>query len=352
MTVERRKSIREERSTKENSEDYECDEYEEDSESEEEEEEEEEKEEEEQTDEITALIFVVMLIYSVTVVPLIFYYIPTGQKGVFFYYLTNKTTLDWNEFTPSIEDLSNIPLTSETRLTFIVHGFSESSHRPWIHRLAQATLSREDSHNIVMVVDYWDLHRAEYFWMRSNSHYVARIISGIIDNLVLHNNLQLSNTHLIGFSLGGQICGIVGANLKTGSVARITGLDPTFPYLDWKHDGESLDASDADLVVIIRTSVVSIYCNDADVDFYVNGGIVQPGCDLWWYPHFVQQACSHFRPVMMALEAEQRRGSEPFPSCFCQDYESYHNGSCTCDVINHFDLSTLSRTSSTFSEPY
>lgn len=291
---------------------------------------------------MTLVILAVMLTYSMFIVPLIFYYIPTGQKGVFFYYLTNKTSLDWNEFTPSIDDLSSIPLTSETRLTFIVHGFSESSHRPWIHRLAQATLSREDSHNIVMVIDYWDLHRAEYFWMRSNTHFVARQIAIILDNLVLHNNLKLSNTHLIGFSLGGQICGIVGANVRTGALGRITGLDPTFPYLNWKHEDESLDANDADLVVILRTSVVSYYCQEGDVDFYVNGGIVQPGCDLWWYPHFVQQACSHFRPVMMVVEAERLAGKEPFPACLCSDYQSFQNGSCSCDVTNHFDMSLLS----------
>ena len=42
-------------------------------------------------------------------------------------------------------------------------------------------------------------------------------------------SLTLDNVHLIGHSLGSHIAGYVGKNL-TGSIGRITGLDPAEPY--------------------------------------------------------------------------------------------------------------------------
>lgn len=43
------------------------------------------------------------------------------------------------------------------------------------------------------------------------------------------NSLDLDDVHIVGHSLGSHIAGYVGTNL-TGSIGRITGLDPAEPY--------------------------------------------------------------------------------------------------------------------------
>lgn len=294
----------------------------------------------EEEEKVTKILLVVVAIHAIFILPFFVYYTPSGHRGVFFYYLTNKTSLDWHEFQRTTEGISKIPVTSETTLTFIIHGFSESSYRNWIKRLSQAILAREDGHNIVLVVDYWDFHRIEYYWMGYNAFFVSKQIVDVIDKLVIHNNLQLSRTHLIGFSLGGRMCGMVAAQLKTGKVGKITALDPTFPLVDSEDKFGALDFSDAEMVVVLRTSLIAYYSPLGHVDFFVNGGYVQPGCDAWWFPHLVQQLCSHYRVVVLAIEAEVDAG-RAFPSCICPDYISFRNGSCTCQPTTHFDLTTF-----------
>ncbi|XP_037786309.1 endothelial lipase-like [Penaeus monodon] len=280
---------------------------------------------------------VLALGYAIILGPLLLYYIPTGRNGVF-YYFCNSTDGDRNPFIPTAEGLSVVPISSSSDVTLIIHGFSESSHRPWIHRLTKALIARGEGNHVVLVVDYWDLHSLNYLVMRQNARIVADLIASLIDGLVRENDHSLARTHVVGFSMGGRISGMVGQRLKTGTLGRITALDPSFPFLHPVDNAEQLDSSDADLVVILRTSVVSYFNPKGHVDFSPNGGIVQPGCDIWFYPSPVQQGCSHFRAVTLALEATQMGGQGVFPSCGCQDWESFVNTSCPCSDTSNFYL--------------
>jgi hypothetical protein len=69
-------------------------------------------------------------------------------------------------------------------------------------------------------------------------------------------------------------------SLKATDSSPISGLDPAMPFFVTVNRDQKLDASDAAFVDIIHTNALVQGKIEAsgDVDFYVNGGINQPGC--------------------------------------------------------------------------
>ncbi|KAJ0169767.1 hypothetical protein K1T71_014373 [Dendrolimus kikuchii] len=144
-----------------------------------------------------------------------------------------------------------------------------------------ALMQRGDT-NVIMV----EASRLEagpwYFTAAHNTWYIGQFAAKFIDYLV-SRGLNLNTTHLIGHSLGAQAAGVAGGHLKTGRVAKITGLDPALPLFDHVSLEERLDPSDAHFVDVIHTDA-GIFGYPAPVghaDFYPNGGkSPQPGCEL------------------------------------------------------------------------
>jgi hypothetical protein len=68
--------------------------------------------------------------------------------------------------------------------------------------------------------------------------------------------------------------------LKTTDSSAVSGLDPAMPFFVTFNRDQKLDASDAAFVDVIHTNafVQGKIEASGDVDFYVNGGITQPGC--------------------------------------------------------------------------
>lgn len=91
--------------------------------------------------------------------------------------------------------------------------------------------------------------------------------------------------HIIGFSLGGQIAGVIGRNVFRKSsyqykIGRITGLDPgQLPPL-FESVLQLLNENDAEFVDTIHTETESFGSRDTvgTVSFWVNGGQIQPMC--------------------------------------------------------------------------
>ncbi|KAK8720273.1 hypothetical protein OTU49_013453, partial [Cherax quadricarinatus] len=191
---------------------------------------------------------------------------------------------------------------------------------------------------VVVVVDYWDMLSLIYSHMRQNARLVATLVAAIIDNLVTHNNMKLNQTHLIGFSLGGRISGMVGARITTGQLASITGIDASYPWVPPESDEEFLEASDASLVVNLRTSPVGSHSPPGHIDFYPNGGLTQPGCQDWYTPYLVEQVCNHYRAVALLIEAVRHARDGVFPACGCPDWNTFQDNTCDCHIVNNFGL--------------
>lgn len=126
----------------------------------------------------------------------------------------------------------------------------------------------------------WDYFKAS----KGNVFYMAQIIHSFLMDLMEvavpepQRQFFLSNTLLIGHSLGAHIAGRVGA-LFNGRIGMIAGLDPAGPlFAPYKRDRHCLSRRDALKVYNLHTAT---YGNGnryllGSKDFYVNGGGRQP----------------------------------------------------------------------------
>lgn len=114
----------------------------------------------------------------------------------------------------------------------------------------------------------------------SNLPVVARCTAQLLDFLVANGMFRLEDIHVIGFSLGAQTSGLISNYMRSGRLKRITGLDPAKPLFVLASDDHRLSLNDAEFVDVIHTDVLQrgILKPCGHADFYVNGGIEQPGC--------------------------------------------------------------------------
>ncbi len=128
---------------------------------------------------------------------------------------------------------------------------------------------------------------------------------------------DLSQVHIIGFSLGAHVAGFTGKHFG-GRIGRITGLDPAAPgFILLK---PHLANSDARFVDVLHTAGMptSLDLPIGHADFYPNNlKFEMPGCE----GHGIVQGqkCSHFRAVEYFTESIGRpnaflaRYADPYP---------------------------------------
>lgn len=121
-----------------------------------------------------------------------------------------------------------------------------------------------------------------YYTSYLNTWHVGQCIAILTVGLAKFGVIPQS-LHLLGFSLGAHIAGFAGENLKKVlniSLGRITGLDPALPFFATMKNEWKLDPSDAGFVDVVHTSAGSFGKIEAlgHVDFYMNGGALQPAC--------------------------------------------------------------------------
>ncbi|KAI8427174.1 hypothetical protein MSG28_014786 [Choristoneura fumiferana] len=224
---------------------------------------------------------------------------------------------------------SNINFHDPTVIYF--HAFMELPDENSGLLVREAYMLRGNS-NVIMV----DASRLEagpwYFTAAENTWYIGRFAAKFIDYLV-SRGLDLSKTHLIGHSLGGQSAGVAGGSLKTGRVSRITGLDPALPLFANLPLDQRLDPSDAHFVDVIHTDagIFGVKTPTGHADFYPNGGISpQPGCELEVVvpQQFLLNKffCSHWRSYMYYAESVLRPRS--FAAAPCASRAHYERGAC------------------------
>ncbi|XP_067009642.2 phospholipase A1 [Anabrus simplex] len=226
------------------------------------------------------------------------------NSNISFYLYTQE-----NEHNPhrldvsKMESITGAPFSAGKPAIVLIHGYT--GHRDYSpnKEIRPAYLSHGD-YNIISV-DYQPLALPGcYVHAAYSTTIVGNCTAQVLDAVMAAHKMKLSQLHVIGFSLGGQVASQIPLFLKTGAIPRITGLDPAQPLFVAAQETSRLSADDADFVDVIHTNsgVKGVYAAVGDVDFYVNGGSSQPGCDSS-YPDGGADSCSHARAPAFYAES-------------------------------------------------
>ncbi|XP_034666100.1 phospholipase A1 member A [Drosophila subobscura] len=203
----------------------------------------------------------------------------------------------------------------------IIHGYNSDMFLHPLQKMRDEYLSKSD-YNIIYV-DWSVLSPGPcYISAVHNVRHAGTCTAQLVERLVETGNTDI---HVIGFSLGAQLPNYIARNLSSFVLPRITGLDPAMPLFITSGDADKLDPSDATYVDVYHTNALVQgkleRCGHAD--FYMNGGIMQPGCNGQKINSF---ACSHQRAPAYFLESI--RSPKGFWGWACSGYISYLLGMC------------------------
>lgn len=136
--------------------------------------------------------------------------------------------------------------------------------------------------------------------MRVNE--VAQFVGEFINFLHEYAGLQYENVTLIGFSLGAHISGVAGKKFINGKVRKIVGLDPAGPLFEINDPDNRLNPESAEHTECIHSGFYfGIKEPICQLDFYLNSGSHQPGCESITGSDF--KPCSHARALEVYNEA-------------------------------------------------
>lgn len=194
----------------------------------------------------------------------------------------------------NFSDVSTLSHFDSSKSTFIiVHGFRSSGDADWIENMMLSLLNQSDAN--VIVVDWSkgaDYLPTNYEQAVANTEVVGTILTLMVKTLENHRGATETHIHIIGHSLGAHVAGFAGKSHKRERYQRITGLDPAGPFFKEVEDHAKLSKTDAYLVDVIHTDGGGFgHLNSlGHLDFYPNGGKIQPGCLIT-----SNIACSHSR---------------------------------------------------------
>ncbi|XP_077489606.1 pancreatic lipase-related protein 2-like isoform X1 [Amblyomma americanum] len=222
--------------------------------------------------------------------------------------------------------------TGERPLVAIIHGFSESAEAAWVTDMANAFMKVVGAN--VLLVDWRNGAAAPmYSLAAANTALVGAELSVVLQLLMKADaSLTPAKVHLVGFSLGAHVAGFCGRHflMQTGrTIGRITALDPAGPLFEGTN--VTVSRGDADFVDVIHTNMghldgfqFGLAAPVGDVDFFPNGGSLQPGC--------FRIGCSHRRAHALMIESITNHG------CVFVSRQLTGHGSGHKNVINSRSL--------------
>jgi len=188
-------------------------------------------------------------------------------------------------------------LKSGAPTTLLIDGFLSDVSSPMSQNLKNAILNRESNRNVI-VMDWGRLSgsgltlgnlletASAYITVLGNVGPVGSRVADFLNFVKTTKNIDFSQIHIIGHSLGAHIAGAAGNFIQQkygGKVARITGLDPAGPFFSLQVDKDKrLHQGDATFVDIYHTNRGTLGDSShqtGDINVYVNGGDNQPGCE-------------------------------------------------------------------------
>jgi hypothetical protein len=150
-----------------------------------------------------------------------------------------------------------------------------------------------------------------------------------------------SDFHVIGFSLGGVIAGIIGRCVKSLShgryeIQRITGLDPGRlpPFFTTIKELNSNDARFVD-TIHGESSFFGSSTAVGHANFLLNNGQKFPECNAGSF--LIDAVCSHLTTPVVFAESVKHRNPKLFVARKCSNYSNYKSNQCS-NVISPVGL--------------
>lgn len=166
---------------------------------------------------------------------------------------------------------------------FITHGFSSNGNVSWVNDLKDAYLKHRDAN--VFIVDWgkgasvWN-----YLQVAANTRVVGAELKRFTKYLVGAWKLNPARIHFMGHSLGAHISSYAAKGVP--GVGQLTAFDPAQPGFEGSPSEVRLTRNDAKFVDVIHTNIrpvipflgFGLILPTGHVDYYMNGGAIQPGC--------------------------------------------------------------------------
>ncbi|XP_044736810.1 endothelial lipase-like [Chrysoperla carnea] len=255
----------------------------------------------------------------------------------FWIYTSNDADNPTRFYINDINHLSTLITSSrlmyfDNTLKILIHGYGQNRNDTNFKMLRTGFFKK--SNCSIIMVDYGPLAELPcYQTAVINSELVANCTAKMIDYLVENASIPINSIHVIAHSLGAQVSGKIANYLKSGKIGRISGLDPALPLFETDDLTKILDKEDAQFVDIIHTNAL-VYGQIKDtghIDFYVNGGTIQPGCDTS-LSVTENTSCNHVRSVV--LYAESIDNTIPFVGRKCGSLFLHNLGVCRFLILN------------------
>lgn len=224
---------------------------------------------------------------------------PDDEVTFFLYTTKNRSTSQRVNISNSGTS-SNLPETnfnSNNPTKIIIHGYNSDMDLDSLVSIRQEYLDK-GSYNVI-AVDWRRLATAPCYPVAvHNVPHVGRCVAQLINQV---RRVGASDIHVIGFSLGAHVPAYSAMALRPYKIPRITGLDPAMPLFITVSKDEKLDPEDADFVDVFHTNafVQGKVEPSGHIDFYMNGGISQPGCWEKRNPF----GCNHHRAALYFAES-------------------------------------------------
>jgi len=164
---------------------------------------------------------------------------------------------------------------------FTIHGWGGSGNER-LNTYSARGFHQIGEHNMIAVDWSLGADTINYITARNRVVPVAEVIAGFIDFLHEHNMLRFEETQVMGFSLGGQVAGLVGKAVRRGKIEVIMALDPAGPLFSETDPTDRTASTDGAYVEVIHTNMgrLGFSIPIGQADFFPNYGVTMPGCGL------------------------------------------------------------------------
>lgn len=262
-----------------------------------------------------------------------------------------------------MQKLANNGFNASQPSLIYVHAYTQSARSGWLRSMRQLydqefpkqDVDKPTTFNLLFF-DWSSYSRQAYATSVSWVPHLGKVLGDFLNQLAERFSYNLSEVHLISYSLSTHIAGNAGRRVR--KLGQITALDPTGVCLH--HDNGfarkyALKPSDAKLVVARHYDMQGLGAKRAigGVDIYVNGGRNQPGAGYGRWRRAADEPASmqvsqsssmgsHARAAEHESQAEDGRCYEV--AYACRSYAAFLAGECgscgsrgnKCYYLNNF----------------